>query len=82
MGKGYSTMAKTKNTNTETVARRGRPANFPGQETTKRLYNLPTETIEMIENEAARREQPIGVVVDALVRRGFKEANRGRKNRS
>lgn len=67
---------------TDTPARRGRPANFPDAEVKARLYKLPLDTIEMIEREAARREQPIGVVVDALVRRGFKEANRGRKNRA
>jgi len=69
------------NTNTET-ARRGRPANFPGVETSKRLYNLPTETIEMIEQVAENSEQPIGVALDRLIRRGFAQVNRKRSRKS
>jgi hypothetical protein len=57
---------------------RGRPSNFPGVQTVTRLYKLPAETVEMIEKLAESREQPLGVVLDAMIRRAFNEANRKR----
>lgn len=57
---------------------RGRPENFPGVPTTKRLYNLPTETIKMIEALAGKREANIGVTLDAMIRRAYKEATRSK----
>lgn len=60
---------------------RGRPANFPGVKTVTRLYKLPTETVDMIEKLAADREQPLGVVLDAMIRRAFNEATRKRASR-
>lgn len=66
---------------TETkIARRGRPANFPGVETKSRLYHLPVETIDMIRAEAARKEEPVGVTVDRLIRSGFRNFNKSRKS--
>jgi hypothetical protein len=69
---------KTKMTETKTVARRGRPSNFPGIKTSPRLYKLPQETIDMIEAEAARKEEAVGVAVDRLIRSGFKNFNKGK----
>lgn len=63
---------------TEEKRGRGRPSNFPGQKVISRLYKLPTETVEMIEKLAADREQPLGVVLDAMVRRAFNDATRKR----
>ncbi len=60
---------------------RGRPANFPGVKTVTRLYKLPKETVAMIEQLAADREQPLGVVLDAMIRRAFNEATRKRAAR-
>lgn len=57
---------------------RGRPSNFPGVKTVTRLYKLPEETVEMIETLAANREQPLGVVLDAMIRRAFKDATRSK----
>ena len=62
---------------------RGRPANFPGVETTPRLYNLPNTTLALVEAEAARRgdgdkNEAIGITIDRLIRAGFKEVNRKR----
>lgn len=57
---------------------RGRPSNFPGVKTATRLYKLPTETVEMIEKLAELREQPLGVVLDAMIRRAFNESSRKR----
>jgi len=57
---------------------RGRPSNFPGVKTVTRLYKLPTETVEMIEKLAADRDQPLGVVLDAMIRRAFNDATRKR----
>lgn len=64
---------------TETAPRRrGRPANFPGRDTKARLYHLPLETIEMVEAEAARKSEPIGVALDRLIAKAFKDLNRKR----
>jgi len=60
---------------------RGRPSNFPGVKTVTRLYKLPTETVDMIEKLAADRDQPLGVVLDAMIRRAFNEATRKRAAR-
>ena len=57
---------------------RGRPANFPGQNVTARLYKLPNTTIALVEAEAARREEPLGVTIDRLLLRGHKEFSRKR----
>jgi len=70
---------KARKVATEAPARgRGRPENFPGVPTTKRLYNLPTETIKMIEALAGKREANIGVTLDAMIRRAYKEATRSK----
>jgi hypothetical protein len=60
---------------------RGRPSNFPGVKTVTRLYKLPTETVEMIEKLAELRGQPLGVVLDAMIRRAFNESARKRTAR-
>lgn len=60
---------------------RGRPSNFPGVKTLPRLYKLPAETVKMVEQLAADREQPIGVVLDAMIRRAFNDATRKRAAR-
>lgn len=65
--------------NATETKRRGRPRNFPGQETVARLYHLPTETIDMIAAEAERKDEPVGVTVDRLIRSGFANFNRSRK---
>lgn len=65
----------------KTDKKRGRPANFPGVKTVTRLYKLPAETVKMIETLAENREQPLGVVLDAMIRRAFNEANRKRTAR-
>lgn len=57
---------------------RGRPANFPGVKVVTRLYKLPAETVKMIETLAENREQPLGVVLDAMIRRAFNDATRKR----
>jgi len=59
---------------------RGRPANFPGQSTVARLYNLPTDTVEGISAEAKRRAVPVGVLVNDLLSRAMREINRKRKS--
>jgi hypothetical protein len=61
--------------------RRGRPANFPDTETVVRSYNLPRETVDGVTELAARREENIGVVLNSLIQRGLKEANRSRSRR-
>jgi len=67
-------------TQTQTPTRGpGRPANFPGVECTKRLYNLPKETLALIAAEAAKRDEPVGVALNRLVEAGFKQCNRKRK---
>ena len=63
---------------------RGRPANFPGQDVTARLYKLPNTTIALVEAEAAKRgtdgrSEPLGITIDRLIRKGHKEFNRNRK---
>lgn len=55
---------------------RGRPQNFPGVKTVTRLYNLPEETITMIETLAEKRGQNLGVALDTMIRKAFKEATR------
>jgi len=57
---------------------RGRPSNFPGVKTVTRLYKLPTETVEMIEKLAELREQPLGIVLNTMIQRAFKDAVRQR----
>lgn len=58
---------------------RGRPSNFPGQKTVPFLAKIPVETREMVSTLAERREEPIGVTLDRMIRRAFAEANRSRK---
>ena len=60
---------------------RGRPSNFPGVKTATRLYKLPEDSIAMIEKLAELRGQPLGVVLDAMIRRAFNESNRKRTAR-
>lgn len=63
-----------------TVARGpGRPANFPGQKTTAFLAKIPVETKAMVTTLAERRDEPIGVTLDRMIRRAFAEASRSRK---
>jgi len=68
-------------TKTDETRGRGRPANFPGVKTVTRLYKLPTETVEMIEKLAELRDQPLGVVLDTMIRRAFNESARKRTAR-
>lgn len=61
----------------------GRPANFPkGTKTVAFLAKLPVETKEMVTKLAEQREQPIGVTLDAMIRRAFAEATRSRGRKS
>lgn len=67
----------------EVKRERGRPANFPDQEVIARLYKLPVATVELIEAEADRRgsdgrREPLGITLNRLIERGFKEFNRKR----
>lgn len=72
-------MSKTE----EAVVRgRGRPANFPGEKVAARMYKLPVKTIEMVEQIAAEREQNLGVVLDAMIRRAFNDATRKRSKKT
>lgn len=64
---------------TEVKRGRGRPSNFPGKETVPFLAKLPKETRDMVVTLAERREEPIGVTLDRMIRRSFAEANRSRK---
>jgi len=68
------------NKQTEEKRGRGRPANFPGQEVTARLYKLPNTTIEAAEEArktlSGDRLEPIGVTIDRLINRGLREVNR------
>ena len=57
----------------------GRPANFPGQKTVAFLAKIPVETKEMVTTLAERRDEPIGVTLDRMIRRAFGEASRSRK---
>ncbi len=63
----------------ETKRGPGRPANFPGVPTTPFLSRIPVETKTMVETLAERRDEPIGVTLDRMIRRAFAEANRSRK---
>lgn len=58
------------------VRGRGRPANFPGVETKKRLYDLPVTTIELLEALATKRDENLGVMVNAMLLRAHKEMTR------
>jgi hypothetical protein len=64
---------------TEVKRGRGRPSNFPGIKTVPFLAKIPAETREMVTTLAERREEPIGVTLDRMIRRAFAEANRSRK---
>jgi hypothetical protein len=57
----------------------GRPANFPNQETVAFLAKIPVETKAMVTKLAERRDEPIGVTLDRMIRRAFAEASRSRK---
>ena len=57
----------------------GRPANFPDVKTVPFLSKIPVETKAMVTDLAKRREEPIGVTLDRMIRRAFAEANRSRK---
>lgn len=60
----------------------GRPANFPGQKTVAFLAKLPVETKAMVTTLAERRDEPIGVTLDRMIRRAFAEASRSRSGKS
>jgi len=60
----------------------GRPANFPGQKTIAFLAKLPVETKEMVTKLAERRDEPIGVTLDRMIRRAYADASRSRKSGS
>lgn len=68
----YNTMTSK----TEPKRGRGRPANFPGVKTIAVLYSLPVETAEMVKAIAAKREQPIGIVVNTMIEQSFKRMSR------
>lgn len=55
---------------------RGRPQNFPGVDTVTRLYNLPASTIALVEELAERRQENLGVTVNAMLLRAHKEMTR------
>ena len=58
---------------TETPARRGRPASFPGQETKALLAHIPTATRDRLVAEAAiqtaasESRVPMNVILDAAI---------------
>lgn len=56
-------------TSTETAPRkRGRPASFPNAETKMAGYNLPTTTLELVTNAAAKRGINQNILVDRALR--------------
>ena len=65
---------------TETKRGPGRPSNFPGQKTIAVITKLPVDVKEQVEALAERREEPLGVTIDRLLRRGLADANRSRKS--
>ena len=69
-------------TNSTATRGPGRPANFPGQKTIAFLAKLPVETKDMVTSLAERRDEPIGVTLDRMIRRAYAEASRGRKSGS
>jgi hypothetical protein len=60
----------------------GRPANFPNVKTVAFLAKIPAETRDMVKTLAARREEPIGVTLDRMIRRAFADASRSRSGKS
>ena len=54
----------------------GRPASYEAQATVAFLAKIPEETREMIRELSEKREEPINVTVDAMLRRGYKEMTR------
>jgi len=60
----------------------GRPANFPGVKVVAFLAKIPAETKYMVSTLAEQRGEPIGVTLDAMIRRAFKEATRQRGAKS
>lgn len=56
----------------------GRPANFPGQEIKPFMHKIPVETTEMVNRLAERRDEPVAVTLDRMIRRAYSEANRSR----
>lgn len=63
-------------TQTETKRGPGRPASFEGQKTVAFLAKIPTDTRDMIRELAEKREEPINVTADAMLRRGYREMTR------
>mgnify|MGYP001564765581 CR=1 FL=1 len=61
---------------TEETRSPGRPASFPDVPTVQFLSRIPTETRELIRTLAEKREEPLNVTLDAMIRRGFKEMTR------
>lgn len=57
---------------------RGRPQNFPGVKTVTRLYNLPETSVQLIEALAERREETLGVTLNAMILRAHKEMTRSK----
>jgi len=70
--------AQTMTQETEIKRGRGRPESFPGQKTKMVGYNLPVETIELLQAEVERRnanrkpDQPtvnLNTIVDRAIRK-------------
>ncbi len=62
--------------NTEAARSPGRPASFPDVETVQFLSRIPTESRDLIRQLAEKREEPLNVTLDAMIRRAFKEMTR------
>lgn len=65
----------TVSSNTEVRRGRGRPRSFPDQQTKMAGFNLPVETLELLQEAAQAR----GVTQNALVDRAIRSLLRNRK---
>jgi hypothetical protein len=61
-----------------TPKRRGRPSNFPDQETIAFLAHIPIESRDMVREVAEKRGEPIAVTLNRMIERSFKEATRSK----
>lgn len=68
-------------TNATETRGRGRPKSFPNQETVTFLASIPIDAKEMVTDLAKRREEPINLTLDRMIRRAFAEATRQRSSK-
>ena len=73
-------MAKAQATTTKRGP--GRPPSFPGQATKAFLSTIPEDTIGKLHEVAEKRGVNINIALDALIRRGHKDATRKRSKKS